>query len=156
MRTSKPIISGPACPRAPDLQPNLACLRALSFQPPSLDCSQMPIPEVFPPTSLSQPLDLLLNIISSKTFPDHIIYSSLLTVTLSSALAYSLQDTVVHLHPWPDTDHWFCLNDRMAAPQYSPGQVLTQCGRTVPSGDPRGDCKSQLLCLLCTGESPFP
>ena len=84
MRTSKPIISGPASPRAPDLQPNLACLGALSSRPPSLDCSRMPTPEVFPPTCISHPLDLLLNIISSKTFPDHIIYSSL--CTLSSQL----------------------------------------------------------------------
>ena len=82
MRTSKPIISGPASPRAPDLQPNLACLGALSSRPPSLDCSQMPTPKVFPPTCISHPLDLLLNIISSKTFPDHIIYSSLHTSQL--------------------------------------------------------------------------
>lgn len=60
------------------------------------------------------------------------------------------------LHPRPDTDHWFWLNDRMAAPQHSTGQVFTQCGWTVPSGDTRGDYKSQLSCLICTGESPFP
>ena len=101
MRTSKPIISGPASPRALDLQPNLACLGALSFQPPSLDCSQMPTPKVFPTTSLSHPLDLLLNIISSKTFPDHIIYSSLLIVTLSSQLLLTASRT-----QWPPYGTW--------------------------------------------------
>lgn len=101
MRTSKPIISGPASPRAPDLQPNSACLGALSSQPPSLDCSQMPTPEVFPPTSLSHPLDLLLNTISSKTFPDHIVYSRLHTVTLSSQLLLTASRS-----RWPPHGAW--------------------------------------------------